>query len=114
MAWQRLNKKYGSPEAIEASLFSRLENFPKIGNKDYPKLQEMADLLTEVKAAKLEGNLPGLSFLDTARGTNPIVEKLPHYLQDKWLTRGSMCKKAHVSPSLLLLSSLTLCTHRLT
>ena len=94
----KVEQKYGSPEAIEASLFSRLENFPKIGNKDYPKLQELADLLTEVKAAKLEGNLPGLSFLDTARGTNPIVEKLPHYLHDKWLTRGSMYKKAHGVP----------------
>lgn len=27
--WQRLDKKYGSSEAIESSLFSRLDNFQK-------------------------------------------------------------------------------------
>ena len=98
MVWKRLDKKYGSPEAIEASLFSRLENFPKIGNREYTKLQELADLLTEVKAAKLEGSLPGLSFLDTARGTNPIVQKLPHYLQERWVNKGSQYKKEHGVP----------------
>ncbi|XP_038071932.1 uncharacterized protein LOC119740640 [Patiria miniata] len=98
MVWQRLDKKYGSPEAIETSLFSRLEKFPKIGNRDYLRLQELADLLAEVKAAKLEDKLPGLSYLDTARGTNPIVEKLPHYLQEKWLTQGSTYKKTHRVP----------------
>ena len=103
---------YGSPEAIEESLFSRLDTFPKIGNRDYPRLQELADLLTEVKAAKLEDNLPGLNYLDTSRGINPIVEKLPQFLQEKWLTQGSMYKKTHHVPFPHLPSSLTLCTHR--
>ena len=30
----------------------------------------------ELQAAKAEGDLPGLAFLDTARGVNPIVQKL--------------------------------------
>ncbi|XP_034060527.1 uncharacterized protein LOC117538732 [Gymnodraco acuticeps] len=95
MAWQRLDKSYGSPEAIEASLFTRLENFPKILNKDFQRLQELADLLLEVEAAKCEGYLPGLSFLDTSRGVTPIVEKLPYNLQDQWIIRGSTYKKEH-------------------
>lgn len=33
--WQRLDKKYGSPEVIEASLFKRLESFAKISHKDF-------------------------------------------------------------------------------
>lgn len=47
MVWQRLDKSYGSPEAIEAALFTRLENFQRIQNKDFQRLQELADLLLE-------------------------------------------------------------------
>ncbi|KAJ8375796.1 hypothetical protein SKAU_G00063760 [Synaphobranchus kaupii] len=98
MVWQRLDRSYGSPEAIEASLFARLDNFQWIQNKDYQWLQELADLLFEVESAKWEGYLPGLNFLDTARGVNPIVEKLPHNLQEQWVIRGSKYKKEHQTP----------------
>lgn len=50
--WQRLNRNDGSPEAIEASLFNRLESFPKADHKDSHLLQELADLLQELEAAK--------------------------------------------------------------
>ena len=96
--WQRLDRKYGSPEAIEAALFTRLEDFPRIASKEHLRLEELADLLKEVRAAKLEGGLPGLSFLDTTRGTNQIVAKLPHHLQEKWMAQGTMYKKAHGVP----------------
>ncbi|XP_063749732.1 uncharacterized protein LOC134871071 [Eleginops maclovinus] len=93
--WQRLDKNYGSSEAIEASLFKRLESFPRIFYKDNHLLQELADLLLELQAAKNEGYLPGLSFLDTSRGINPIVEKLPNNLQEAWIKQGSRYKKEH-------------------
>lgn len=99
--WQRLDRNYGSPEAIEASLFNCLESFPKVGPKDSHLLQELADLLQELEAAKNEGYLPGLSFLDTSRGINPIVEKLPSGLQESWVKEGSRYKrdyKAHYPP----------------
>lgn len=80
---------YGSPEAIEAYLFIRLENFPKRSNRDYQRLQELGDLLLEIEAAKLDGYLPGLSFLDTATGINLFVEKLPHDIQEQWIDQGS-------------------------
>ncbi|XP_051803959.1 uncharacterized protein LOC127533925 isoform X1 [Acanthochromis polyacanthus] len=98
MVWQRLDRSFGSPEAIEASLFKRLEDFQKIQNKDYKGLQELADLLLEIEAAKSGGYLPGLTFLDTARGVNPIVEKLPYSLQEQWMTQGSRYKREHLVP----------------
>lgn len=94
--WQRLNRNYGSPEAIEASLFGCLESFPKVGHKDSHLLQELADL-QELEVAKDEGYLPGLSFLNTSRGINPIVEKLPGCLQEEWVKEGSRYKKDHKS-----------------
>ncbi|KAI4876335.1 hypothetical protein NFI96_002704 [Prochilodus magdalenae] len=92
MAWTRLQECYGSPEMIEKALFDRLERFPRISNKDPQKLRELGDLLQEIVAAQYEGNLPGLTYLDTARGLNPIVEKLPFSLQEKWISQGSNYK----------------------
>ncbi len=95
VAWERLTECYGTPEIIENALLQRLENFPKIFNKDYVKLRKLGDLLTKLQVAKQNGSLPGLTYLDTARGTNPIVEKLPHFLQDKWLSHGMKYKEMH-------------------
>lgn len=95
MVWERLEETYGSPEAIEHTLFSKLENFPKVTYKDPHKLRELADLLMEVEAAKLDGFLTGLSYLDTSRGVHPIVEKLPFSIQEKWKSVGSKYKFQH-------------------
>lgn len=83
LAWMRLEECYGSPEMIEKALLDKLEQFPRIGNKDPLKLRELGDLLQELESAKLEGYLPGLAYLDTSWGVNPIVEKLPYALQEK-------------------------------
>ncbi|XP_030584068.1 uncharacterized protein LOC115779508 [Archocentrus centrarchus] len=93
--WNRLNEYYGAPEVIENSLFKRLESFPKVQNKNELKLRELGDLLMEIQAAKADGDLFGLSYLDTPRGINPIVQKLPFYLQEKWLTLGFNYKEQH-------------------
>lgn len=50
------------------------------------------------QVAKAEGDLLGLAFLDTARGVNPIVQKLPYNLQEKWVTLGSRYKQTHNVP----------------
>lgn len=77
---------------VENSLFKRLESFPKISNKDHRKLRELRDLLMEIEAAKADGDLLGLSYLDTPCGINPVVQKLPFYLE-KWLTLGFQYKE---------------------
>ena len=46
----------------------------------------------ELQFAKVEGDLPGLSFLDTARGVNAIVQKLLPRLQEKWVSAGTSYK----------------------
>lgn len=130
-AWIRLEECYGSPERIERALLEKLEKFPRISNKDPLKLRQLGDLLRELESAKLEGYLSGLAILDTSRGVNPIVEKLPYGLQEKWMTQGSLyklkynvqfppfsffadfvCKEAHIrnDPSFTLGSSTGLST----
>ncbi|KAE8627355.1 hypothetical protein XENTR_v10006954 [Xenopus tropicalis] len=98
MIWHRLNECYGSAEVVENALFKRIDDFPKISNKGYQKLRELSDLLMELQVAKAEGDLPGLAFLDTARGVNPIVQKLPYNLQERWMTHGSKYKEMHNVP----------------
>ncbi|XP_076879123.1 uncharacterized protein LOC143527737 [Brachyhypopomus gauderio] len=98
MIWERLEETYGSPEAIEHALFTRLENFGKVSFKDSHKLRDLADLLIEVEAAKSDALLPGLSYLDTSRGVRPIVEKLPFSMQEKWKSVGSKYKLQHNIP----------------
>lgn len=98
MIWERLDRTYGSTEAIEDSLFKRIDTFPKVGNRDYAKLTKLSDLLMELLSAKDEGDLPGLSFLDTARGVNPIVQKLPFRLQEKWASAGASYKRREHVP----------------
>ncbi len=93
MAWNRLTECYGAPEMIEKALFKKLDAFPKVSNRDYAKLRELGDLLMELQAAKDDGYLPGLAYLDIARGINPIVEKLRHYLQERWISHGMKYKE---------------------
>lgn len=80
---------------IENALLKKLEEFPKISNKDNEKLWELGDLLLELEAARKDGFLPGLSYLNTPRGVNPITQKLPYNLLEKWISVGSKYKEDH-------------------
>ena len=60
-----------------------------VTNKEPQTLCDLGDLLLELEAAKQDGYLPGLSYLETSRGVSPIVEKLPYGLQETWTSYGS-------------------------
>ncbi|KAL7886933.1 hypothetical protein AOLI_G00046540 [Acnodon oligacanthus] len=82
LMWERLDETYGS-------------NFPRMVGRETQKLCELSDLLLGLEVAKQDGYLPGLLYLDTARGVNPIVEKLPYGLQEKWMTQGLYYEQEH-------------------
>ncbi|KAL1480621.1 hypothetical protein MTO96_050868 [Rhipicephalus appendiculatus] len=75
--WNRLDGTYGCPEVVEDSLLKRLEDFPKVSYRAALNLQEPSDLLLELEVAKTDPHLAGLRYLDTARGVNAMVAKLP-------------------------------------
>ncbi|XP_034547118.1 uncharacterized protein LOC117818374 isoform X1 [Notolabrus celidotus] len=95
MVWQRLEDIYGSPEVIEDALLKKIDDFPKITAKDNHKLRQLGDTLMELEAARADGYLPGLMYLNTSRGVSPIVQKLPYNLQERWITVGSRYKEQH-------------------
>lgn len=67
-----------------------MDSFPRISSKDYSKLIELGYLLMEVLSAKEDGD--ALTDLDITHGISPIVEKLPHGLQERWIFHGSKYK----------------------
>lgn len=98
MVWQRLEDIYGSAEVIENALLRKVEQFPRISSRDNLKLRELGDTLMELEAARADGYLPGLAYLNTSRGVNPIAQKLPQYLQEKWITLGAQYKEQNSVP----------------
>lgn len=95
MVWECLGDCYGSPEAIENALLEKLEDFPKIANRENHRLREVEDILLELEAAKVDEFLPGLNCLETSRGITPIVQKLPNSMHDKCVSLASRYKESH-------------------
>lgn len=93
MVWQRLEECYGTPEVIEDALLKKIENFPRLTNRDTVKLRELSNILLELECAKRDSALPGMSYLDTARGVKEIVEKLPYNIQEKLISFGNKYKE---------------------
>ncbi|XP_022111523.1 uncharacterized protein LOC110990734, partial [Acanthaster planci] len=87
--------KYGGPEAIEQDLQRRIEDFPKLSQRDNDKLLQYGHLLMEIEYVKDGGNCPGLLHLDSGRGLRRLVQKLPYNLQEKWLMEGARYKEKH-------------------
>ena len=83
--WQRLDERYGSPELVQNSLQRRLNNFEKIG-KDHEKLYELSDLCAEIDSVKNNVRYHStMAYLDSSCGMNPIISKLPGFMQTKWI-----------------------------
>ena len=94
--WDRLDERYGGAEKVESTLKKKLASFPKLTNKDYKKLYELSDILSEVESIKEVPRYSALlSYYDTSSGINPIVSKLPYNLQTKWMDRALKYKRTH-------------------
>lgn len=91
--WSRLQERYGSPELVESALKTKLRDYPRITNRDSKRLYELVDILAEIEAIKEDPNYSALlSYFDSSSGINPIVNKLPFNIQEKWTMRASNYK----------------------
>lgn len=95
-AWERLEERFGCAEMIESSLKRRLETFPKLTAKDSKKLYELSDLVSEIESIKSDERMKSLlGHYDSSTGVNPIVNKLPHNLQEKWTSSAIRYMNEH-------------------
>lgn len=92
--WDRLDERYGSSEAVEASLMAKLNSFPKLTQKDNKRLYELSDILCEIESVKEDSRYQALlAYFDSSSGVLPILNKLPYNIQEKWTTRASHYKR---------------------
>ncbi|XP_033733157.1 uncharacterized protein LOC117322392 [Pecten maximus] len=92
--WERLDSRYGAPELVIHSFKKRLEVLPKLTYKDNVKMYELSDLLIEMQALKENVMYTtSLAYLDSSAGINPIVAKLPAFIQRKWTDTAFRYKK---------------------
>ena len=64
----------------------KLNAWPKVGNRDYASLCRFSDFLNQCKVALAA--TPDLHTLDDIREIGKLNEKLPFYIQEKWLSRA--------------------------
>lgn len=95
----RLDDRFANPEVVESSIKKKLARFPKLGNKDYAKLYELLDIVTEIDSLKENPTYSTLlAYFDSSSGVNQIVAKLPHSIQEKLITEASNHKLRSGTP----------------
>jgi len=94
--WERLDERYGSPELVEAAIMNKLRDFPKLINKDSKRLDDLSDILFEIESVKEDTRYRSLlAYYNLSSEILPTVNKLPHNIQEKWITRAASYKKQH-------------------
>lgn len=80
--WDRLYDRFANPEVVESAIKRKLAKFPKLGTKDNAKLYKLLDIVSEIDFLKENPTYSTLlAYFDLLSGVNPIVAKLPHYIQ---------------------------------
>ena len=80
--WAVLERRFGSAAAIPRVLLERLNKTAAFNDGENTKLQEFADLCADVESQM--SYLPGLACLNFPNAIQPIAEKLPLPLRQKW------------------------------
>lgn len=71
-------------------------------NKDSTKLYKLFDIVSDIESLKENPVYSTLlAYFDSYSGVNPIVAKLPHYIQEKWVTEATNYKlrTGHLYPT---------------
>ena len=79
--WRKLGERFGSAAVVTQVHLDKLTAFPSLNGKDNKGLQELGDLLLELKCAKEDGRLTSLKILDEPAFLKPVLVKLPEDLQ---------------------------------
>ena len=82
---------------VENALKTKLLNFPRITFRDSKRwLYDLADILSEIESIKSDKRYSSLqAYYDSSSGILPIVNKLPHSIQEKWTNHAVNYKKCH-------------------
>ena len=81
-AWQTLERRFGHPFRIQEAFQEKLNNWPKLSNKDNTGLQQYADFLRSCQDAM--PHIQGLRVLNDCKENQKLASKLPDHLIQRW------------------------------
>ena len=82
-AMKILADRFGSPIKVVSALRNKLENWPKIQNRDNGLLLKFSDFLNQVNIAATQ--YPSLNIYSDEFENAKLVSKLPQWLATKWV-----------------------------
>ena len=82
-ALQTLHDEFGREDMIENSFRDRLEEWPKIANRDQDALKKYSYFLRQCLAA--QRTIPKLQVLDDKRENKKFIKALPGWLANRWI-----------------------------
>ena len=83
-AWEILEDRFGNSSLVTTAFRDKIEQWPKIGDRDRKSLQRFSDFLRQVQVASL--TYDGLRILDDEFENKKLVRKLPAWLATKWVS----------------------------
>ncbi|XP_056021020.1 uncharacterized protein LOC130054629 isoform X1 [Ostrea edulis] len=97
LLWERLDRCYGTPEEIEASLLQRLNEFKPITWDEPRRYYDLVDLLSEIESLQNnERYRTQLAVFNTSSGVTPVARRLlPRAIYEKWMSRATNYKSKH-------------------
>ncbi|XP_065097354.2 uncharacterized protein [Paramisgurnus dabryanus] len=81
-AWDKLNRRFGQPFAIQRAFREKLINWPRIPSKDAEGLRRFSDFLNACKDAM--PHVKGLDILNDWEENRKLVHKLPDWAALRW------------------------------
>ncbi|XP_041480432.1 uncharacterized protein LOC121427921 [Lytechinus variegatus] len=86
-----LEKRFGNPFTISEAFRSKLDSWPRIGNRDSKGLQKLSDFLQQCLQASSE--IKDLEILNDIREMSKICMKLPDWIVHRWNRTVAKVKK---------------------
>ena len=84
-AWSILEERFGNAVLVTSAFRKKIDDWPKIGDRDRKALQQFSDFLKQVQVASL--TYEKLSVLDDEFENEKLVKKIPNWLASKWIAR---------------------------
>lgn len=81
-AWNKLNRRFGQPFAIQRAFRERLSKWPRIQPKDAEALRSFSDFLNACQDAM--PHVKGLDILNDCEENQKLVHKLPDWAASRW------------------------------
>ena len=93
-AMAALTKRFGNPFTISEAFRSKIDSWPRVGNKEGDALRLFSDFLQQCLAAMDE--ISELQILNDSRENKRLLQKLPEWMVLKWARHVNTYQNKHM------------------